>query len=102
MDQNDIKQLTLSNQTASEEMKLISFEVYQEIMDRFVGEVLRKATPVAGKIIHTIENDLNEEMSKLDKESVKGAVALGIWADISVTLNNQVIQQGLSEDSAVQ
>lgn len=103
MDQNNnIKQLALNHEKVQEELKLVSFEVYQEIMDKYVREVLGKTRVVAAEVISQIEKSLDAEMDASDKESIVGILALAVWADISSTLNSQIMQQSVNDEDVVQ
>lgn len=102
MDQTEIRQLVLSQQKILEEMKLASFEIYQEIMAKYVDIVIARAKFVAIDAIREIEKKSGKDMDLMCRETLIGTIAVGIWAEISGNLNDQIIQQAISEPTVLQ
>lgn len=102
MDQQEIRVSALNQEEVQERIKLVSFEVYQAIMDQYVGSIMEQAKPIASKAIADIENQFGELMDLMDRETLIGTVAVGIWAEISAHLANQIYQQYVDEPTVLQ
>lgn len=98
--QSKTNEKAINNKEIQEEMKLVAFNIYQEIMDDNVDRVIAQAKPIADSAAKKIEAIVKENLSEMDKETLIGTISTGIWAMVSNSLRSQILQQSTeSEDT---
>ena len=97
-EQIDYNQAIQDKEDILDRMHVASFEVYQEIMEKYVKEVLKRAYPLAEEVIAQIEKLEGEKLDTIDRDSIVGILATGIWAEISSNLQRQIAIQTVTEE----
>jgi hypothetical protein len=100
-DQKLVQQFLNKREEATENIQLASYEIFQEIMSKYVKRVLELSEPIAEDLVSEAEELSGEEAPIVDRESAVGMVAVAIWANISNSLQDQILMQSSSEEENV-